>query len=124
MPAQIKIAFKHIAEYPRPNPDQIRTQKPYFYMKDHENQDCAIKNRIIYVFLAIQSLAGFHLWLVHAPVPQFFTESVAYSIQRVMCATSSQDAGSIVPIGPPKGDRSEEFISIFMFVYRCWSNFI
>ena len=33
MPAQTEIAFKHISEYPRPNPDQIRYKKLYFYMK-------------------------------------------------------------------------------------------
>ena len=44
MPAQTKIAFKHISEYSRPKLDQITRQNIYFYMKNHENTQNSIKN--------------------------------------------------------------------------------
>ena len=43
MPAQTKIAFKHISEYPRPNPDQISYKNRYFHMKNHENRGNSTK---------------------------------------------------------------------------------
>ena len=43
MPAQTKIAFKHISEYSRPNPDQITYKNIYFYMKIDENRENSIK---------------------------------------------------------------------------------
>ena len=43
MPARTKIAFKHILEYSRPNPDQITYKNIYFYMKIDENRENSIK---------------------------------------------------------------------------------
>ena len=48
MPAQTKIAFKHISEYSRPNSDQIPYKIIYFYMKNHENWEFSIKEYIFF----------------------------------------------------------------------------
>ena len=43
MPAQTKIAFKHIPEYSRPKLDQIIPQNIYFYMNFAEHRQKSIK---------------------------------------------------------------------------------
>ena len=43
MPAQTKIAFKHISEYSRPNSDQIPYKNTCFEMIFAENRQKSIK---------------------------------------------------------------------------------
>ena len=95
---QTKVAFKHISQHPRPNPDQIWYKNIYFYMKNHENWENWIKNVKQIMFLIsklvrigsgiFRNMFKSYFCLSEAPAGAFFSEK--WHISRILDMSNPQ----------------------------------